>query len=47
MNRWSKNSVLDSVFEHLQQERIVRIKLEAIGLDSTSVKVHPDSTGAK
>ena len=46
MNRWSKNGVLDRVFEHLQREQIVRIKLEAISLDSTIVKVHPDGTGA-
>ncbi len=43
MNRWSKNGVLDRVFEQLQ--RLVRIKLEAVSLDSTSVKVHPDGTG--
>ena len=47
MNRWSKNGVLDRVFEHLQREQIVRIKLEAVSLDSTSVKVHPDGTGAR
>ena len=47
MNRWSKNGVLDRVFEHLQRERIVRIKVEALGLDSTSVKVHPDGAGAR
>ncbi len=46
MNRWSKNGVLDKVFEKLQQEQIVRIKIEAFSLDSTSVKVHPDGTGA-
>ena len=46
MNRWSKNGVLDRVFEHLQQEQIVRIKLEAVSMDSTIVKVHPDGTGA-
>ena len=45
MNRWSKNGVLDRVFEHLQRERIVRVKVEAMGLDSASVKVHPDGTG--
>src|SRR5665213_295342 len=45
MNRWSKNGVLDRVFEKLQMEQIVRIKLEAVSLDSTSVKVHPDGTG--
>ena len=46
MNRWSKNGVLDQVFEHLQREQIVRIKLEAMSMDSTIVKVHPDGTGA-
>ena len=46
MNRWSKNGVLDRVFERLQREQIVRIKIEAVKLDSTIVKVHPDGTGA-
>ena len=46
MNRWSRNGVLDRVFEKLQVEQIVRIRLEAVSLDSTSVKVHPDGTGA-
>jgi len=27
-------------------EQIVRIKIEAFAFDSTSVKVHPDGTGA-
>ena len=38
--------VLDRVFEYLQREQIVRIKLEAVSMDSTIVKVHPDGTGA-
>ena len=46
MNRWAKSGVLDRVFEQLQMEQIVRIKIEAFALDSTSVKVHPDGTGA-
>ena len=46
MNRWAKSGVLDRVFEKLQAEQIVRIKIEAFALDSTSVKVHPDGTGA-
>src|ERR1039457_1947123 len=33
-------------FGKLQLEQIVRIKIEAFSLDSTSVKVHPDGTGA-
>ena len=46
MNRWSKNGVLNRVFEHLQREQIVRINIEAVSVDSTIVKVHPDGTGA-
>jgi transposase len=46
MNRWSKNGVLDQVFELLQREQLVRIRIEAVKLDSTTVKVHPDGTGA-
>lgn len=46
MNRWSKNGVLQRVFEALQLEGIIRIKVEAVCLDSTSIKVHPDGTGA-
>ena len=45
MNRWSKNGVLDRVLEHRQKEQLVRIKLEAVSMDSTIVKVHPDATG--
>ena len=46
MNRWSKSGVLDRVFERLQEAQIVRVKIEAVSLDSTIVKVHPDGTGA-
>lgn len=46
MNRWAKAGVLEGVFEKLQLDRIVRIRIEALSLDSTSVKVHPDGTGA-
>ncbi|KPL50290.1 transposase [Xanthomonas axonopodis] len=46
MNRWAKAGVLDRMFAQLQKSQIVRIKIEAVSLDSTSVKVHPDGTGA-
>lgn len=46
MNRWSKNGMLGRVFQKLQLEQIVRIGIEAFTPDSTSVKVHPDGTGA-
>jgi transposase len=39
MNRWSKNGVLDRVFERLQQEQILRLKIEAISLDSSIVAI--------
>ena len=40
----SAGGVLDRVFQRLQQEQL--INLQVLGLDSTSVKVHPDGTGA-
>ena len=46
MNRWSKNGVIKRLFEALQTEGIIRIKMEAVCLDSTSIKVHPNGTGA-
>ncbi len=46
MNRWSKAGMLDRVFTRLQREQIILIKFEAVSLDSTIVKVHPDGTGA-
>lgn len=46
MNRWSKNGVLRRLFEGLQVEGIIRVKMETVCLDSTSVKVHPGGTGA-
>ena len=46
MSRWSKSGVLDRVFAELQRSQIARITIDAVSLDSTSVKVHPDATGA-
>jgi len=46
MSRWSKAGVLDRVFERLQQEQILRLRFEVVSMDSTTVKVHPDGTGA-
>ncbi len=45
-NRWSKNGVLDRVFAHRQRQRMIRIRGEAMGLDSTRIKGHPEGTGA-
>ena len=46
MSRWAKAGVLDSLFEQLQRQRLMRVRIEALSLDSTIVKVHPDGTGA-
>jgi transposase len=46
MNRWAKSGVLDAVFELLQREQIVVVRIQAASLDSTSIKVHPDGHGA-
>ena len=42
----SAPNLLERVFEQLRRERIVRVKVEAFDLDSTSVKAHPDGAGA-
>jgi alkanesulfonate monooxygenase SsuD/methylene tetrahydromethanopterin reductase-like flavin-dependent oxidoreductase (luciferase family) len=44
MRRWSNSGVLDRVFLKLQASQIIRIKLEAVSLHSTSIKVHPEGT---
>lgn len=46
MSRWAKSGVLDRAFEQLQRAQVVQINIEAVTMDSTSVKVHPDGTGA-
>ena len=46
LNRWSKSGVLQRVFEQLQSQQLVRVDITAVSLDSTSIKVHPDGTGA-
>ena len=43
-SRWAKNGVLTQVFQRLQQEQL--IDPTVLGLDSTTVKVHPDGCGA-
>lgn len=45
MNRWSKSGVLQRLFEALHIEGIIKIKVESVCLDSTTVKVHPNGTG--
>jgi len=47
MNRWSKNGVWDRLFVRLQEEGVLAVELKVVSLDSTSVKVHPNGTGAE
>lgn len=46
MNRWAKNGVWPRVLEALQTKLSIIVDVTALSLDSTSVKVHPDGTGA-
>lgn len=46
MRGWAKQGVLARVFEAMQAAQIIAFKIEVCSLDSTSVKVHPDGTGA-
>jgi len=46
LSRWAKKGVLVKIFEELRRAQLIRIKVEAVSLDSTIVKVHPDGTGA-
>jgi hypothetical protein len=44
--RWAKSGVLAKVFVALQKEEIIKIKIERMSLESTSIKAHPDAHGA-
>jgi transposase len=47
LRRWAAAGVLDHVFQALQEHCLIRIRVECVGWDSTSVKVHPEGTGAR
>jgi len=46
MRRWADAGVLDRLLDALQKHHIIRVSVDCLDLDSTSVKVHPDGTGA-
>lgn len=46
MNRWAKSGVLDRAFDLLREQNVLDLPAGVLSLDSTSVKVHPDGTGA-
>ena len=45
-NRWSKKGIIKQIFLKLQEEKIIKIDTDILCIDSTSIKVHPDGTGA-
>ena len=45
-NRWCKNGTLKRVFEGLKQEGVIDVNPDLFCLDSMTVCVHPDGTGA-
>ena len=46
LKRWAEKGVLDRLFVGLQKEKLIKISVTCLGLDSTSIKVHPDAAGA-
>jgi hypothetical protein len=46
MKRWAKTGVLNRIFEAWPAKKIIPVRIEGYSLDSRSVKVHPDGTGA-
>ena len=44
-NRWSKNGTIEKIFQALKEMNIIDNRTDAICLDSTSIKVHPDAAG--
>jgi len=46
MRRWADNGVWPRVLEALQSQLNISLDITALSLDSTSIKVHPDGTGA-
>ena len=45
-NRWAKNNVLEKIFIYLQKQGMISLNKRILCLDSTCIKVHPDSHGA-
>ena len=45
VNRWAKSGLLFLIFEYLYREKITSLDIDALCLDSTIIKVHPDACG--
>ena len=46
-SRWSKNGTIQRIFEELKKQNIINTPSNVLRIDSISIKVHPDATGAK
>jgi len=46
LKRWAERGVLERLFVALQKEKLIKISITCLGLDSASIKVHPDTAGA-
>jgi transposase len=46
VTRQAKNGVPERIFQARKEEQITNRRITAVSLDSSSVKVHPDGTGA-
>lgn len=46
-HRWTEAGVWDRVFDELKKRGFIETKTGAVSVDSTTVKVHPDGTGAR
>ena len=46
-SRWSQNGMIQIIFEALQEMNILDNRTDVLCLDSTSIKVHSDATGAR
>ena len=41
--RWAERGVLERLCIGMQKEKLIKISVTCLGLDSTSIKVHPDA----
>ena len=45
-NRWAKNGTIQRIFEQLQKMNIIDNRTDVLCIDSTYIKVHPDTARA-
>ena len=46
-SRWTKNGTIQRIFDELQKQNIIDVQSEVLCLDSTSINVHPNASGAR